>query len=213
MTLCRNHQLPLSLKSVVTTANRGELTELALLGARLGAAEHGFLYPFPTPNFHQRAGFCPLPRRWRRRSGGFRITSWGSPGTESRWRGTPWTGSVFNCGHLVDYLNVDYQGNLIFCCTLSHMTVGDGIPTSFGRELVADLKEVSLKEAIVRQFRKAAEVMEARLNGGGNPKGLSETPCLWCLKYFGKLDWLKDFPDSPWTDWLMDENGRNQNHS
>ena len=93
-------------------------------------------------------------------------------------------GVILNCGHLVDYLNVDYQGNLIFCCTLSHMTLGDGIPTSFGRELVADLKEVSLKEAIVRQFRKAAEVMEARLNSGGNPKGLSETPCLWCLKYF-----------------------------
>ena len=122
-------------------------------------------------------------------------------------------GVVLNCGHLVDFLNVDYQGNLIFCCNLSHMTLGDGIPTSFGRELVADLKEVSLKEAIVRQFRKAAEVMEARLNGGGNPEGLSETPCLWCLKYFGKLDWLKDFPDSPWTDWLLGENGRYQNHS
>ena len=82
-------------------------------------------------------------------------------------------GVILDCGHLVDYLNVDYQGNLIFCCTLSHMTVGDGIPTSFSGELVADLKEVSLKEGIVRQFRKAAEVMEARLNNGGNPKGLS----------------------------------------
>ena len=51
--------------------------------------------------------------------------------------------------------------------------------------------------------------MEARLNSGGSPEGLSETPCHWCLKYFGKLDWLKDFPDSPWTAWLLDENGRN----
>jgi hypothetical protein len=115
---------------------------------------------------------------------------------------------ILNCGHLVDFLNVDYQGNLIFCCNLSHMTVGDGVPTSFGRELVADLKEVSLKEAIVRQFRKAAEVMEARLNGGGTPQGVSE-----CLQYFGKLDWLKNFPDSPWTDWLLGENNRYQNQA
>ena len=106
---------------------------------------------------------------------------------------------------------MDYQGNLIFCCTLSHMTVGDGIPTSLGRELVADLKEVSLKEAIVRQFHKATEVMEAKLNGGGKPGGLSETPCHWCMKYFGKLDWLKDFPDSPWTARLLGEDERQQN--
>ena len=54
--------------------------------------------------------------------------------------------------------------------------MGDGIPTSFGRELVADLKEVSLKEAIVRQFHTAAEVMEARLNGGGNLMGPLRDP-------------------------------------
>ena len=118
-------------------------------------------------------------------------------------------GVLLDCRQLTDYLNVDYQGNLIFCCTLSHMTLGDGIPTSFGGELLGDLKEVSLQEAIVRKFHKAAEVVEARLNRDGNPKGLSETPCHWCLKYFGKLDWLRrDFPDSPWTDWLMDENQR-----
>ncbi len=118
-------------------------------------------------------------------------------------------GVVLNCGHLVDYLNVDYQGNLIFCCALSHTTQGEGVPTSFGSELVADLKEVPLKEAIVRQFHKAAEVVEARLNGGGRNHGISPTPCLWCLQYFGKLDWLKDFPDSPWTTWLLDGPGRN----
>jgi len=51
MALCGNHHLPFSVKTVITAANRGELTELALLGARLGATEHGFLYPFPTPAF------------------------------------------------------------------------------------------------------------------------------------------------------------------
>ena len=107
------------------------------------------------------------------------------------------------------FFYVDYQGNLVFCCALSHMTQGEGVPTSSGGELLADLKEVTLQEAIVRQFRKAAEVMEARLMGAGKIPGLSPTPCLWCLQYFGKLDWLKDFPDSPWTTWLLDGPGRN----
>jgi len=211
MTLCRNHRLPLFLKSVVTTLNRGELTELALLGARLGAVEHGFLYPFPTPTFI-RDGLLPSPQEMQDTVRWIQDNLMGVTRNKITVEGRFMDGVMLNCGHLVDHLNVDYQGNLIFCCTLSHMTVGDGIPTSFGGELVADLKEVSLKEAIVRQFRKATEVMEARLNGGGNPVGLSETPCHWCLKYFGKLDWLKDFPDSPWTAWLIDETSCKSNH-
>ena len=62
-TLCRNHRLPLSLKSMITTSNRGELTELALLGARLGADGTWFPLSLSHPHLHQRADFCPLPRR------------------------------------------------------------------------------------------------------------------------------------------------------
>jgi MoaA/NifB/PqqE/SkfB family radical SAM enzyme len=204
ITICGTHRLPFSLKSVVTTANRGELTELALLGARLGAMEHSFLYPIATPTFI-RDGLLPSPQELEDTIRWIQDNLTGVTRNKITVDGHSMDGVILNCGHLVDYLNVDYQGNLIFCCMLSHMTLGDGVPTSFGEELLADLKEVSLKEAIVRQFRKAAGVMEARLNGGGKTQGLSETPCLWCMKHFGKLDWLEDFPDSPWTAWLMDE--------
>ena len=211
MTLCGNHHLPLALKTVITTSNRGELTELALLGARLGAMEHGFLYPFPTPTFI-RDGLMPSPQEMQDTIRWIKDNLMGVTRNKITVDSHSMDGVILNCGHLVDYLNVDYQGHLIFCCTLSHVAGGDGIPTSLGGELVADLKEVSLKEALVRQVRKAAEVLEARLNGGGTPHGLSETPCLWCLKYFGKLNWLQEFPESPWTDWLLGENGRQQNH-
>ncbi len=212
MTLCRNHRLPLSLKSTVTAANRGELTELALLGVRMGAVEHGFLYPFPTPGFI-REGLLPSPReagdtiRW------IQTDLMGVTRNKITVDGYSLGGGILDCGHLVDFLNVDYQGNVIFCCTLSHINVGDGIPTSFCGELVADLKEVSLKEAMVRQFRQAAAVVEARLNNRGSPDGLSETPCLWCLKHFRKLGWLKGFPDSPWTAWLLREKGGDAKNS
>jgi MoaA/NifB/PqqE/SkfB family radical SAM enzyme len=203
LTLCREHRIPVALKSIITTLNQGELTELALLGARLGAFEHAFLYPLPTPRLIQEGLLPPCDQindtaRW------IKNNLAGAVRTKIRVEGYAVDGVFLNCGHLVDALNVDYQGNLIFCCTLSHITMGDGIPTPPGGELVADLKEVSLKEGIIRQFRKASEVIEARLHDGGKLGGLSETPCLWCLKHFGKLDWLKDFPDSPWTAWLMD---------
>jgi MoaA/NifB/PqqE/SkfB family radical SAM enzyme len=201
MNLCRNHRLPLSLKSTVTAGNRGELTELALLGVRMGALEHGFLYPFPTPGFI-REGLLPTPQEARDTIRRIQKDLMGITSNRITVDGFSLGGGILDCGHLVDFLNVDYQGHVIFCCTLSHVNVGDGIPTSFCGELVADLKEVSLKEAVVRQFRLAAAVVEARLHGSGNLDGLSETPCLWCLKHFRKLDWLKSFPDSPWTAWL-----------
>jgi MoaA/NifB/PqqE/SkfB family radical SAM enzyme len=212
ITLCGNHLLPFALKTVITTPNRGELTELALLGARLGAMEHGFLYPFPTPTFI-RDGLIPSPQEMEDTIRWIKDNLMGVTRNKITVDGHSTDGVILNCGHLVDYFNVDYQGNLIFCCTLSHVVGGDGIPTCLGGELVADLKEVSLKEAIIQQVRKVAEVLEAKMNGGGIPPGLSETPCLWCLKYFGKLDWLKEFPDSPWTAWLLGEKGRYQNQS
>jgi MoaA/NifB/PqqE/SkfB family radical SAM enzyme len=210
VTLCRNHRLPFSLKTVITNLNRGELTELALLGARLGASEHGFLYPFPSPNFI-REGLLPSPLEVRNTFRWIRDNLMGVTRNKITVEGHSMDGVILDCGHLVDYLNVDYRGNLIFCCSLSHMTQGDGVPTFWGGELIADLREVSLKEAIVLQYRKAAEVMESRLNGGGQPEAVSETPCYWCLKHFGKLDWLKDFPDSPWTTWLLDK-GADRHH-
>ena len=203
VTLCRNHCLPFSLKSTITTLNRGELTELALLGARLGASEHGFLYPFPTPNFI-RSGLLPSPQEMQNTVSWIKYNLMGVIHTKITVEGHTTGGILLDCGQLVDHINLDYQGNLIFCCALSHVTLGDGIPTSGGGELVADFKEVSLKEAIVRKFHKAAEIMGAKLNGDPNRKGFSETPCHWCLKYFGKFGWLQDFPDSPWTAWLLD---------
>jgi MoaA/NifB/PqqE/SkfB family radical SAM enzyme len=207
ITLCQTHRLPVSLKSVLTTVNQGELTELALLGARLGATGHAFLYPLPTPRLI-REGLLPLRETLNSLARWIISHLAGAVRTKIRVEGFAVDGIFLNCGHLVDALNVDYQGNLIFCCNISHITMGNGIPTPPGRELVADLKEVSLKEGIVRQFHKACEFMEARLNARVNPE-LFETPCYWCLKYFGKLDWLNDFPDSPWTAWLMDGNHRN----
>jgi len=207
LTLCQAHHLAASLKSVITTRNRSELTELALLGARLGVAEHGFLYPFPTPDFI-RTGLLPSPQEMQDTIQWLQDNLMGVMRHKITLEGYSTDGVVLNCGHLVEHLNVDYQGNLIFCCTLSHATLGDGVPTPQGRELVANLTEVSLEEGIVRQFRLAAEIMEARLKGGGKPAGVSQSPCHWCLKYFGKLDWLKDFPDSPWTAWLLEGSDR-----
>ena len=127
MTLCRNHRLPLALKSVVTNANRGELTELALLGARMGASEHGFLYTLPTPTLIGE-GLLPFPQEMQDTVRWIQDNLMGVTRNRITVEGHSMNGVSFSCGHLMDFLNVDYQGNLIFCCNLSHMTLGDWHP-------------------------------------------------------------------------------------
>lgn len=39
--------------------------------------------------------------------------------------------------------------------------------------------------------------MEARL-ASETPAGLGRSVCYWCLDWFGKLAWLKDYPQSAW---------------
>ncbi|MDI6854638.1 MAG: radical SAM protein [Deltaproteobacteria bacterium] len=199
---CRKNHLPLALKSAITILNQTELAQLALLGARLGAREHEFLFLDPTPTLIEK-GLLPSPEELKGIAHWIRSDLAGAVTTKITVEGYVQEGPILHCGTIMNSLNVDYLGNLILCCQLSHVTMGDRVPTRFNGELVADLKEVSLKEGIIRQYRLAAKLMEHKLESTGKPAGISQTPCHWCLYHFGKLEWLKKFPASPWAQELL----------
>jgi MoaA/NifB/PqqE/SkfB family radical SAM enzyme len=194
---CRENQIPFSLKSAVTKFNRKELTQLARLGEKWGAQKHEFLFLTPTSTL-VRKGLLPSPEEFKKFAPWMRTWLANAVTTKIEVVGYP-KYPILNCSVIMEFLNVDFQGNLILCCQLSHVAMGDGVPTRFNGELVADLKKVSLKEGIIRQYRMAAKLMEDKLESTGNPAGISQTPCHWCLYHFGKLEWLKEFPDSPWA--------------
>jgi hypothetical protein len=104
-------------------------------------------------------------------------------------------------------VNIDYHGNMVFCCDLSHFA-GDGEPARAGEEIVADLNEVSLREGITRHYYLLAKFIAARLSDAENLAGLACNPCYWCLKYFGKLNWLTNYPESPWAEGVTNTEGR-----
>jgi hypothetical protein len=110
---------------------------------------------------------------------------------------------IFACCSFQGDATVDFQGNLIFCCNMTHITQGDGKPGVFGAELLADLKQESLQEGMKRHFQLLGQLMAARLAEVERLNDLTYHPCYWCLKYFGKFEWLHDFPDSPWTKGLF----------
>jgi MoaA/NifB/PqqE/SkfB family radical SAM enzyme len=204
-TLCRMQEICTGFKSVITNFNKDELTDVALLGATLGAQDHNFIHPFPVPRAIE-GGILPSPGElhdlvlWVQESLGKALkTRIGIDGYLHTQEGT-----LFNCGLSQD-LNVDYQGNLILCCNLSHFTAEAGTPTQFGGEYLGNLKEISLKEGIIRQFHAAARLVEARLENVDGLNGLNKNPCYWCFKHFGKFDWLKNYPDSPWAAGVLQE--------
>lgn len=200
-TLCRLTEIPLSLKSVITNFNKRELTELALLGATLGVDIHNFFAPHPTPGLIKER-IIPDPEELERLmaliSGSLAKT------VSSRIRLESYSTAVLAKCNAFAGMNVDYRGNLVFCCSLSHFA-GDGEPSQAGEENVADLNEVSLSDGVSRHFHLLAKFITRRLQDADKLTGLTREPCYWCLKYFGKFNWLKNYPESPWAEAVLDD--------
>jgi MoaA/NifB/PqqE/SkfB family radical SAM enzyme len=201
-TLCRFKDIPLSLKSVITQYNKHELTELALLGATLGAQNHSFILPLPTPELIKN-NIIPSPSELEE------IMLWIlnslSPSLKSNVNVDAYClpTVVFWC-HSFRCPTVDYQGNLIFCCSMSHFTDEDK-PALSGQELLVNLEKKSLSEGISRHFDQLAKLMKERLEDAKGLSSLTYIPCYYCLKYFGKLSWLKNYPDSPWAAGILED--------
>lgn len=204
--LCQLKGLPFGLKSVITNFNKDELADLALLGATLGAEDHGFLAPFPSPRLI-REGAIPPPAEVRR------LVQWIAHSLAPALRSKiiieghgPLTG-VFTCNNILDCLHLDFQGNLVLCCNLSRITGEEGQPSVFGGEWLGNLQEVPLREGVIRHFHGYAQLIEARLREPGSITDQPFDACYWCFRHFGKLEWLRDFPESPWAAGVLPEEG------
>lgn len=197
-TLCQDKGLPLSLKSVITNFNKEELTDLAFFGATLEARDHGFLHPFPSPR-SIREGVIPPPEEVREIMEWIAGTLTKAMRTRILIEGFGPQATLFSCPNIQQCVHLDYQGNQILCCNLSHSTREEGQASVFGREWLGDLKEMPLWEGLIRHYHGVAQLMEARVRDMDNLADLTFIPCYWCARHFGKLDWLRDFPESPWS--------------
>jgi MoaA/NifB/PqqE/SkfB family radical SAM enzyme len=206
-TLCQLQEIPFCFKSVITNFNKGELTELALLTTTLGAQDHGFLNTYPTPQLISE-GVMPPPAELGE------IMAWIAGSLTKALRlpirveGFVPQGTLFACPNILQFINLDFQGNLVLCCNLSHVCREDGQPSTLGREWLGDLKEISLEEGLIRHYHGVARLMEARVRDAGRLTDLTMIPCYWCFLHFGKLEWLKNYPRSPWAAAVLEEDLR-----
>jgi MoaA/NifB/PqqE/SkfB family radical SAM enzyme len=202
-TLCKDHKLPFGLKSMITTYNREELTQMALLAASLGAGEHVFNSTIPTPRLIE-AGAILSPEELDRTTRWIGASLAGLFTTKITIAGYTPNKAINSCPHLFQDAFLDFQGNFILCCDLAFMGPADGSPTQFGAELLGNLKEISFKEGLRRHFQAAARLAEARLNNLDQWQDRPFSLCYWCYRHFGKLEWLKNYPDSPWAAGLLE---------
>jgi len=198
ISLCHLKGIPFSIKTAVSNINKEELTEIALLVSSLGAIEHNFLSLLPTPELlKENLMLTPKETRivYSFISGSLvpsmksRINLEGSWGVNS---------TLFICNAYQQIYSVDYLGNLLFCCNLSHISRGD-LPALMGTEFIIDLKLNSLKEGIIQHHRLLAKFTEDRLKDLHSSPELLSSPCCWCYKYFGKLEFINQNPKSSWS--------------
>jgi len=203
-TLCQFKGIPVSFKSVITNLNKEKLTELALRGASLDAKDQSFLHTLPSPR-SIREGVVPPPDEMGEIMGWIADVLAKAMHPRILIEGFGPRTALFSCSNVLQCAHLDYQGNQILCCNLSHSVREEGQASVFSRERLGNLKEMSLREGLIRHYHAVARLMETRLRETEKLKGLTFLPCYWCLKHFGKLEWLKNYPESPWSAGLLGE--------
>ncbi|MBN2254414.1 MAG: radical SAM protein [Deltaproteobacteria bacterium] len=184
---CVKQNIPVSVKSIVHRENMDGIVDVAALCASMGVGSIGYVLLTPTPRLVER-DLMPTAEEY---------------GAVTRYiigRVAPSFAMVVNIEGYADPdyrvsfcnpaqgLSVDHEGNLIFCCNLSHPTAKDR-PDTFGEEFLGNIRDIGIEEGILRHYRKFAWFMSRVMDPG--PDGLGKRNCTACFRLFGKMDWMK----------------------
>jgi pyruvate-formate lyase-activating enzyme len=194
--ICVVKALPFTLNMMLTAQNRHEVHEMVGLAGRLGS--QGVRFGHLMPTLETALGQLDLSPRERRE---VEAEIWHLQKTASVPVGmAPGYFSdapFFPCTPLeIEEFNLDYRGQLTLCCQLS----GSSGATP-GADVISNLHAVSLAEACAHFRQRVATYLadkQARVQGGGLGE-LEHFPCWYCVKYLGKVPWLKHVSQHPWV--------------
>ena len=188
--ICTVKDIPFTFNTVITSQNHEEIEALVELSVKLGSRGIRFGYLLPTQKSLaenlalDHAQLKDIQAEIIKLQENCKIPIILAAGF--------YTHNLFPCAPLqqTDF-NIDWQGNVTLCCHLSGY--GDG---SSAEDIIGNLNDLSFKEAnrklkqLVDQLRKT----KTEDHGGPQFKDTEYFSCLYCLKYFEKLDWLKILP-------------------
>ena len=194
--ICKYKGIPFGLRTTITKRNIHQLEEIAFLAAKVGVKELTFGPVQPTSRIAALKlllhpdDLTKIAHEVLRLQKIFKI------------RITMTTG-YFDSDPLalclpltMKELFVNSRGEISFCCQLADYEDAEN-----GTDTVGNLEEVSLYEAHQRMADAVATYEKDKIQrfADGKFSNLDYHPCWYCLKYFRKVDWLKEFPENPWS--------------
>lgn len=191
--LCRLLGIPFYVKTAITNINKKELKEIIFFTSGLGAFSQSFIFPMPTQMMIEQ-DLIPNPGELYRLF--TRLVSWINifPGLKIEAFNT--TNDLFTCNAFYKF-GIDEGGNYVLCNNLCNVAGING--DLKGQECLGSLKETGLKDLIIKHINLLPEILQWRFSRKQVIKSTPFSLCTWCFYQFEKLNWLKEYPDSPWT--------------
>lgn len=188
---CHRAKLPFVLKIGIRRDTMGQLEQIAMFAARVGAAVLSFSHLLPTSadldtqsalSLEERRiaeqEIATLARIFKMKIG----IDVGYYNIDARAPCSPLKGT--SC-------NIDYRGRLTLCCNLSGFR-----GASHDQDVAADLNLESfasaharLREIARQQMQRRTQALETFKLAGEEPDLFTGSPCLLCLQDFGKIPW------------------------
>ncbi len=199
MKLAKDLNIPFTNNMVITKHNQHELKDLAELIQSLGSSGLRFGHLMHSPITTANGWDLSLTERkdleaqiWQLQADYAKTLPIAmAPGFS--------TEQLFPCAPLnMMEVNIDSQGNITKCCHLSSHG-----PIASQDDIVGNLESMSFTEGFLKLVagnEKLKRIKKAHFANGVNED--DKSPCWYCSKYFKKLDWLKEFPENPWVDYL-----------
>jgi MoaA/NifB/PqqE/SkfB family radical SAM enzyme len=190
VSICTVKDIPFTFNSVVTAGNYVEIEALVELSAKLGSRGIRFGYLIPTQKslaenlVLDHSQLKDIPAEIITLQKKYEIPVILAPGFYNH--------NLFPCAPLQENeFNIDWQGNLTLCCHLS----GCGADTST-KDIIGNLNEISFKEATRKLNQLVGQFHQDKKEHHNDPhfKDTDYFSCWYCLNYFEKVGWLKNYP-------------------
>jgi MoaA/NifB/PqqE/SkfB family radical SAM enzyme len=188
--ICVFRNIPFTFNMVLTAQNREEIADMVQLADQLGSGGVRFGHLMSIPNTTKHGLDLSAQERREVESQIWRLQKT-SPLPVGMAPGYYSDSPFFPCGPLeLEEFNLDYRGNLTLCCHLSGYAGRNS-----DKDVMGNLYKTSLSEACAR-FRAYVATYLADKYERVRLKELSELdhfPCMYCVKYVGKVPFSGDF--------------------
>ncbi len=205
VSLCKASKIPFGLQMVVTKRNIRELEEMALLAGKLGAKTLNIGTLQPTPEAVEK-GLILYPEDLN-----FILNEIGRLKKVFSMPIEPGVGFFYKdplalCHPLsMKTLFINSAGDASFCCILADYRSGSK------NDLIGNALEQGFPEIHKKMIEQVAKYQQIKIQLFSEDRfgELDYINCWYCLKYFEKVEWLRQYPNNPWSDDLIRTPKRN----